>query len=51
MKKHISILGSTGSIGVNALKIVDSLNQEINVQSKVIVLLDYKILGNESEEA
>ena len=32
MKKHISILGSTGSIGVNALKIVDSLNQEINVQ-------------------
>ena len=32
MKKHISILGSTGSIGVNALKIADSLNQEINVQ-------------------
>lgn len=27
------------------------LNQEINVQSKGIVLLDYKILGNESEEA
>ena len=23
MKKHISILGSTGSIGVNALKIAD----------------------------
>ena len=32
MKKHISILGSTGSIGVNALKIADSLNQEIKVQ-------------------
>ncbi len=33
MKKHISILGSTGSIGINALKIADSLSSIIRVNS------------------
>ena len=32
MKKHISILGSTGSIGVNALKIVKFLSKDIKVK-------------------
>jgi len=32
MKKYVSILGSTGSIGVNALKISDHLNQDIKIQ-------------------
>ncbi len=32
MKKHVSILGSTGSIGVNALKIADHLKEEIQIQ-------------------
>lgn len=31
MKKRISILGSTGSIGVNALKVVDHLSAELEV--------------------
>ena len=32
MKKHISILGSTGSIGVNALKIAEFLSKEIKIE-------------------
>ena len=32
MKKHISILGSTGSIGVNALKITEFLSREIKIE-------------------
>ena len=32
MKKHISILGSTGSIGVNALKIAEFLSKDIKVK-------------------
>ena len=32
MKKHISILGSTGSIGVNALKIAKFLSKDIKVK-------------------
>ena len=32
MKKHISILGSTGSIGVNALKISEFLSKEIKIE-------------------
>ena len=32
MIKHLSILGSTGSIGVNALKIAKHLNKEIKIQ-------------------
>ena len=32
MKKHISILGSTGSIGVNALKIVEFLSKDMKVK-------------------
>ena len=32
MKKHISILGSTGSIGVNALKIAELLSKDIEVK-------------------
>ena len=33
MKKHISILGSTGSIGINALKIADSFQDIIKIES------------------
>ena len=32
MKKHISILGSTGSIGVNALKIAEFLSKDLKVK-------------------
>ena len=32
MKKHISILGSTGSIGVNALKIAEFLSKDIKIE-------------------
>ena len=32
MKKHISILGSTGSIGANALKIAEFLSKDIKVK-------------------
>ena len=33
MKKHIAILGSTGSIGMNALKIADSFSNIIKIES------------------
>ena len=33
MKKRISILGSTGSIGINALKIADSLPDIIKIEN------------------
>ena len=33
MKKHISILGSTGSIGINALKIADSFQNIIKIEN------------------
>ena len=39
MKKHISILGSTGSIGVNALKIAGFLSKDIKVKSLATPLL------------
>ena len=32
MKKHISIFGSTGSIGINALKIAELLSNEIKIK-------------------
>ena len=31
MKRRISILGSTGSIGVNALKVISHLQNELEV--------------------
>lgn len=31
MKKKITILGSTGSIGVNTLKVIESLSQKFEV--------------------
>ena len=33
MKKHVSIFGSTGSIGISALKIADSLSDTIKIES------------------
>ena len=30
--KHISILGSTGSIGVTTLKVVENLNDKIKIK-------------------
>mgnify|MGYP006265941753 CR=1 FL=1 len=41
MKKRISILGSTGSIGINALKIADSLPDIIKIKT----LLQIQILN------
>lgn len=32
MQKNISILGSTGSIGENTLRVIDNLNEEFNVK-------------------
>ena len=32
MGRKISILGATGSIGVNTLKVVDSLKEEIEIK-------------------
>ena len=41
MKKRISILGSTGSIGINALKIADSLQTLLKLKT----LLQIQILS------
>ena len=34
MKKKIAILGSTGSIGVNALNVIDNLADKFNVKAR-----------------
>ena len=38
MAKRIAILGSTGSIGTSALKVIDSLNSQADQQYEIIAL-------------